>query len=62
MRYQVFNQFLENNSMFVLLTIFMIAISYNFWYNHFAKVNKFNDNELMVRWVKVQQIKQRMNK
>lgn len=52
-------QFLVNNSIFILLAIFIFDISYNVWYKHFAKINKFDDNELMIRWAKVQQIKKK---
>ncbi len=55
-------QFLINNSMFLILGFAAFVFLYDIWYNYFAIVNKFDDSELMIRWYKVQQIKQRMNK
>lgn len=56
------SQFLVNNSMFIILGIFIFAFLYDTWYNYFAKVNKFDDRELITRWIKVQQIKKGIKK
>jgi len=55
-------KFLIDNSLYITTSSIVLIQIYTLWYEYIAKINKFDDNELMYRWIQVQKYKQRMNK
>jgi hypothetical protein len=51
--------FLTENFMFGCFLILIFTIIHSIWYTYFAKVNKFRDDELITRWIKVQDMREK---